>query len=78
MQHWKDKEQLLLALAELPPEKTAQVQEYLELNELGLAWEAMKELAEGHIVGSEAEACFWRPMAKAAGLMLEYASYHRT
>jgi hypothetical protein len=76
VERWKMiEEQLRLALAVLPSENTAQVQNYIEHNELGLAWEEMKDLADGRIVGSEAEACFWRPMAKAAGLMVD-ASYY--
>ena len=67
LEHWaKVEEQLRLALAELPSEETAQVKEYLDHNELGLAWEDMKEIADAQgIVTAE----FWRPMAKAAGLM---------
>jgi hypothetical protein len=43
------------------------ISEYLDHNELGLAWEGMQEIADAHgIVTAE----FWRPMAKAAGLML--------
>ena len=68
MKHWKPtEEQLRLAMANLPREKTMEVQEYLDHNELGLAWESMQEIAdELGIVTTE----FWRPMAMAAGLMM--------
>lgn len=72
MKHWfYVKEQLKLAMAVLPTETHHLVNEYLDKDELQLAWESLEKLAENHVVGSEAEACFWRPMAKAAALMLD-------
>ena len=69
MKHWKQtEEQLRLALAQLNYiGGTEQAEEYLAHNELWLAWEAMQEIADSQGV-TLAE--FWRPMAKAAGLML--------
>lgn len=64
-------DQLKLAMAVLPEKMHPIVHNYLEHNELQLAWEAMEKLAEDHIEGSEAEAGFWRPMAKAAILMVD-------
>jgi hypothetical protein len=72
MKHWPYvEEQLKQAMAVLPEQMHPLVRNYLDNNELQLAWEAMEKLAEDHIVGSEAESCFWRPMAKAAGAMVE-------
>ena len=43
-------------------------EEYLAHNELGLAWEVLLKIADSQgLVTAE----FWRPMAKAAGLMVE-------
>jgi len=85
MKHWKPTEDnLRLALAELNRiGGTAAdhqgfcllIEEYLDHNELGLAFEGLLEVGNQSGVGT---ADFWRPMALAAGLMLNYGSYHRT
>lgn len=75
MKHWKSVEEFLRqAAAALPPEETKQVLEYLDHNELGLAVEDLAEIAE-QLGVTTAE--FWRPLAKATGLLLE-ATYGRT
>lgn len=75
MKHWiYVQEQLKLAMAVLPTNTHPLVQNYLDSNELQLAWESLEHLAENHVIDSEAEASFWRPMAKAAAAMLN-ASY---
>jgi hypothetical protein len=61
---------LNLAKEVLPSEAHQPTDEYLAHNELQLAWEAMAKVADKYVVNSEAMARFWRPMAKAAGLML--------
>lgn len=68
MKHWKQTEEYLRqAAAALPSEETAQVLEYLDHNELGLALEDMAAIAESKgIVTAE----FWRPLAKAGTLMV--------
>lgn len=72
MKHWALVEnQLKLAMVVLPEQMHPLIRNYLDNNELQLAWEAMEKLADDHVVGSEAEVCFWRPMAKAAALMLD-------
>lgn len=73
MKHWAETErQLRLALAQLNYiGGTEQAEEYLNHNELFLAWEELQQRADSQgVVLAE----FWRPMAKAAGLMLA-ASY---
>lgn len=52
-----------------------QAKEYLDHNELGLAWESLAEVAD---VEGVMDGDFWRPMAKAAILMSESSYYHRT
>ena len=71
MKHWfQVQEQLKLAMAVLPEQMHPLVCNYLDNNELQLAWEAMEEVATDYVLGNEAEAKFWRPMAKAAILMV--------
>ncbi len=60
-------EYLRQAAAALPAEETAQVLEYLEHNELGLALEEMSAIAEARGITT---AEFWRPLAKAGILMV--------
>ena len=68
MKHWKQIEEFLRqAAAALPSEETAQVLEYLDHNEFGLALEDMAAIAEAK---GFMTAEFWRPMAKAGALMV--------
>jgi hypothetical protein len=43
---------------------------YLDDNDLSSSLDVLQALGERFVEGSEMEACFWRPLAKAAALLL--------